>query len=398
MRTVGLSGGRLLAHQSLGYTRHERLGSALILSSASTLRGQHRPHNLQAQNSRAFSLSSVAPYVEAGVSGTQQLFTELHVLTGTPWYVTIPLIALSVNLVGRLPITLYTRRVAQRRATLSPLLRAWYAKHAIAVGQDQTPTEELKKRTEKLFKGTTKRLFREWGVQRWKDFSFLAILPLWLTGIEAMRRLCGGNKGLLGTLLQGPQAHEATASSVEVAEAPAVVISQGMTSQAASPTDVLHLDQGSVSQLVAQGADPTLATEGCLWFPDLMVPDPLHILPLALSAVLLLRLLPTTKAGFEVLIGSKPPPSSTPVQTFGRPLHRALMIMAILIGPATMNLPAAMHLYWISSATITQVQSEVVNWYMKLPKSPEQICRGRESTIIRPPPPSEIEPTVQETR
>ncbi len=336
--------------------------------------------------------------MEAGISGTQQLFTELHVLTGTPWYVTIPLIAFSVNLVGRLPITLYTRRVAQQRATLSPLLRAWYAKHAIAVGQDQAPTEELKKRTEKLFKGTTKRLFREWGVQRWKDFSFLAILPLWLTGIEAMRRLCGGNRGLLGTLLQGPQTQDTTASSVEVAEAPTAVLSQGMTSQAASPTDAMHLDQGSVSQLVVHGADPTLASEGCLWFPDLMVPDPLHILPLMLSGVLLWRLLPTSKAGFEVLIGSKPPPSNTPVQTFGRPLHRALMIMAILIGPATMNLPAAMHLYWISSATITQVQSELVNWYMKLPKSPEQICRGRESTIIRPPPPSEIESKAQETR
>ncbi len=385
MRPLAFSSSRLLAGSHFRPRNgHERLGSHLILSSSDL--GERRHHPLPATSSRPFSIQ---PFVEVSVATTQHLFTELHVLTGTPWYMTIPLIALSINLVGRLPISLYTRSVAQRRATLSPLLRAWYSRHAKDLSATPGSQEELRKKTDKRFKTTTKRMYKEWGVQRWKDFSFLGILPLWLTGIEAMRRLSGGSKGLLGTLFSGSEGLE-TAPATSAAMVTTAETLETPAENALSMPEAVSASQSILTDFPS-GADPSLLTEGCLWFPDLTVADPLHILPLMLSAVLLWRLLPSNRLGFEVLFGTRPPPSNTPTQTYGRPLHRALLVLAVLVGPATMNLPAAVHLYWISSAVITNVQSDVINRLMKLPKAEGHFCQGRESTLVRPLPPQKAQ-------
>ncbi|KAH8899718.1 hypothetical protein GQ53DRAFT_326346 [Thozetella sp. PMI_491] len=384
MRHLGLSGSRLLAQAPhlqpwlFPHSGHDRLGTHLMPSPA-LLRGQLQRHRLPLGGVRSFS---VQPLVETSVTTAQYLFSELHAFTGTPWYITIPLIALSINLVGRLPISLHTRMVAQRRATLSPLLRAWYARHAKDVAKMPLEPQELKKKTDERFKATAKRVYREWGVQRWKDFTFLGILPLWLTGIEAMRRLSGTSKGLLGTLFSSPAAEEAGAAEVVTDTLPPSVDASLSALQSASPGE-------SVIPSLPAGADPTLVTEGCLWFPDLTVPDPLHILPFVLSAILIWRLLPSDRFGFEVLLGTRAPPTSTPTQRFGRPLHRALLLLSLFIGPATMSLPAAVHLYWVSSAVITNLQSDIINRLIKLPKVKGHVPRGRESTLVRPPAPPE---------
>ncbi|AEO71755.1 uncharacterized protein THITE_2058099 [Thermothielavioides terrestris NRRL 8126] len=113
-----------------------------------------------------------------------------------------------------------------------------------------------------------------------------------------------------------------------------------------------------------------MATGGCLWFPDLMVADPYHILPVALSAILVLNMLPRSQAGLRLLLGGE---DTQPAKAVGvkwrMRLQRALLMVAVFVGPATMDLPAALHLYWIASATVTWAQTAIIWRLMPLPKT-----------------------------
>ncbi|KAK4455108.1 mitochondrial inner membrane protein OXA1L [Podospora aff. communis PSN243] len=324
----------------------------------------------QIQSRRPFSAVSA---LETTLTTTQHLFTELHNITGTPWYLTIPLIALSINLVTRFPLSIYARRVAVRRAKLTPLFQAWAIKHArditfepkFAVSQ-KARHAEIASRT----KQTGKRIFKAWGVQRFKDFSPLGFFPVWLLGIESIRRLCGGPRGLIGTLVLGPDEATTTATGDAISA----------SSDPADAASVAEITQ----DIVSSGADPSLATGGCLWFPDLMVADPLHILPLALSAVLVLHILPKSQAGIQRVFGLDRTSNQVVESQNPQRLTRAFLIMAVAIGPVTMDLPAALHLYWLSSATLTLIQTEVLAKLMPIPKQKVNPCSNNESIYLRP--------------
>lgn len=347
------------------------------------------------------------------------MFSQLHSVAGMPWWLAIPYVALTVNLVARLPLTVYCRRVAQRRAELTPLLRAWYARHARDVhgetlGSDDDGTSKLarssmgimQKETAARFRATSKRLYRRFGAQQWKDYLSFAVFPFWLTAIEALRRLCGGPRGLLGNLVFGAKSGgdgaASQAAAADVAKDPDfpspsdATVAFAKDANAGSVTPVDAAVQIAGDQVLPLGADPSLATGGCLWFPDLMVPDPLHVLPFMLSAMLVLNIMPKTERGIRALFGlqgeqSAPAPGSgaaSPTVAVGenkgrQRLQRALMAVALLVGPATMGLPAALHLYWISSSAITLIQTETISRLMPMPKFPAP-CTGSENILIRP--------------
>lgn len=349
-----------------------RPGRAPIPSSTAS------PHR-QPGTRRAFSAAAA---LDTTLLTAQDLFTGLHSLTGAPWFITIPLIALSINLVARLPLAIYTRGIAQRRAELTPLFRAWSARHSKDVNTDPKLAQQLtaaarKQEIEARFKKTSKRLFRAFGVQRWRDYTGLGVFPVWLLGIEALRRLCGGPRGLIGTLVLGSekaQPRDGEGYAAAASSNPGDAVSITDVAQAAAP-DVVHA-----------GTDLSLADGGCLWFPDLLVADPLHVLPFTLSAILVANVMPRTQAGFRTLLGLDAANSEHVVGLDkGRQrLTRVFLIMAFAIGPVTMNLPAALHLYWISSSTITFIQSWIVNWFKPLPKFTVRPCEGSESFAIRP--------------
>jgi inner membrane protein COX18 len=131
-------------------------------------------------------------------------------------------------------------------------------------------------------------------------------------------------------------------------------------------------------------ADPSMATGGCLWFPDLTAADPLHILPLALSAILVLNVMPKSMPQLRILLGL----DSTPEGAIGSSkwrlrLQRSLLMVAMAVGPLTMDLPAALHLYWISSAALTATQTIIISWLMPMPKNVPPAKRG-ESVFVMP--------------
>jgi inner membrane protein COX18 len=221
-----------------------------------------------------------------------------------------------------------------------------------------------------------KRREKRWGVQRWKDWvPPVMVFPVWIMGIEAQRRMCGGPKGMLGTLVLGLRGGEATGVGGRVAEGVQGVqdavlgvgvgvgtgTGVGEASTALAVTEVQEV-------LASSGADPSMATGGCLWFPDLMVADPYHILPFALSAVLVLNLLPKTEIGARNFFGMAPKPGTVVMQSKWRlRVQRGLLMVAMAVGPLTMDLPAALHLYWISSSVLTQISSAIVARLMPLP-------------------------------
>jgi inner membrane protein COX18 len=132
--------------------------------------------------------------------------------------------------------------------------------------------------------------------------------------------MCGTHSGLLGLLVTNP-----------------------FTSQPSIDPDAPR--DAALSSLVdspptASYVDPALATEGALWFPNLLLPDPHLLLPFILSGTLFLNIHLTTRR-------SPLAPAATPFQ---RRLTTTLKVVALAIGPATLNVPAGMLVYWTSSA------------------------------------------------
>ena len=202
------------------------------------------------------------------------------------------------------------------------------------------------------------------GVQRWKDYSGFAVFPVWLLGIESIRRLCGGPRGLMGQLVAGEE------GKGEVGVGEAVT---GATAGGVPETE-------AVTAAITTGVDQSLATGGCLWFPDLLVPDPTHVLPFALSAVMVANVLPRTREGRRMVLGMASPGN---VQRGSPRLTRILLVMALAVGPITIDLPAALHLYWLSTSAIAFIQNELMNKFMPLPKQ-QKICKSQEHPYPRP--------------
>ena len=128
-------------------------------------------------------------------------------------------------------------------------------------------------------------------------------------------------------------------------------------------------------------ADPGMAVEGCLWFGDLTAADPLHVLPLALSVVLVANIVPKTVPELRVFLGLDPVPmgaSKTRVR-----VQRVFLTFAMAIGPMTMDLPAALHLYWLSTALLTTAQAAVLSRLMPIPKTVPPARKG-EDVLISP--------------
>ncbi|KAL2140826.1 hypothetical protein VTI28DRAFT_3224 [Corynascus sepedonium] len=253
---------------------------------------------------------------------------------------------------------------------------------------------------------------RRWGVQAWKNYApALAVFPIWLMGIEGLRRMCGGPLGLLGSMLfgwkKGGTTDAVSASSASSFSSPSPSQHSGATQ--AQSQGALEAGQGlghapegglgsglgaidSTSLATAQEtvtryvADHSFATGGCLWFPDLTAADPYHILPFALSAILVRNMLPKSQAGFRTLFGLDNAPAAVAVQSevkWPLRLQRGLLMVALAAGPLTMDLPAALHLYWISSAVMTSAQTAIIAKFMPLPRTVPP-ARGQDTFLIQP--------------
>ncbi|KAI0025064.1 hypothetical protein F4780DRAFT_410460 [Xylariomycetidae sp. FL0641] len=315
----------------------------LLLPSSSALRASPLQHGINTHARRQFHL---ATSINGVIEGAQHLIVTTHAITGTPWCVTIPLVSIAVSLLLKTPGTIYGRSIVRRRAQYFPLLQAWMVRIRKSRGHDSRLATA---RHDEV----TKNLWRKLGLQTWKVYATAVNLPFWLIAIDAIRRLSGGPVGLLS-------AFSANTAAVDP--------------QAPAPSYL----------------EPSMASEGLLWFPDLTVADPYHILPFALSGALIYSQV-RSKGQLLTLLGGGSRPwsggdSISVSNTTKRQLwwQRVLLVLACAVGPVTLHLPAAVHLYWLTSTVFNIGVDKVLKKYMPLPKPAKSMNRGLEMPIIRP--------------
>ena len=268
-----------------------------------------------ATHPRSFSLDVCCGY-------THNVITSIHHFSGLPWVLSLPLTALAVRTFLVTPLSAYSHKATQRQLDVQPLLQAW--KHVIRnqvmrdFGSKGPVTCEkiIKKRTRSKISAIAGRH----GAGLWKRFVPLLGLPVWLVVIETIRKMCGTYQGLLGLLGNTIQNGAIFEEFPEILDSTSATIS----------------------------VEDSFATEGALWFPNLLVPDPMLILPFVLSGSMFASIY------LQQLLHQGPGTRRTKFQTR---LTNILKILALAIGPGTLNVPSAMLLYWISSVWFAMGQN-----------------------------------------
>ncbi|KAH8768922.1 hypothetical protein F5883DRAFT_63828 [Diaporthe sp. PMI_573] len=351
-----------------------------------------------ASQRRNFGAADAAGYL---LKGSELLITSIHEVTATPWFISLPLVAVVVSIVIRVPMNLYSNSVQRRKAKLGPLVQAQYAQ--IGLGLRRKAVPNVMERVTKAVKTRSKKMFEAFAVHETRSiWGGLISLPIFLSNLEVIRTMCGGPRGLLGSLLYGWQGRDAsgtTASDTATAGATAssTTPNTSLESSAAeipSSTNISDLASSTTSPEILSPLtlEPSFSTGGCLWFPDLLVPDPYHILPFAVSGLLLMHLIPETEAELRSLFGMRPAAGSRRIVIAGArsrgslALRRALMVLALAIGPVTMDLPVALHLYWASSVGCSLVVTKGIRRLLPIPRVPVKPCSGLEVPLLRPKP------------
>lgn len=323
---------------------------------------------------RHFGISDAAGYL---LKGSEFLVTNVHELTATPWFISIPLVALMTSTVIRAPLTVWSQRMARKRAKVVPLIQAQNT--AIALGLRKKKVSNLMEKISAATKKRSKELLSAFAVsEKTSIMGGLLSLPVFLSNLEVIRRLCGGPRGLIGHLIFGYNGETPTdVSTAATTPSSAEELGELVAAAPQDPVDMLTLD-------------PTFADGGCLWFPSLLEADPYHVLPFAVSAVLVLHMIPETAGARRELFGlsqSEQDNKKTTIigQTRARRiLQRTLLIVSLAVGPVTMDLPVALHLYWLSSAATSLVISKGLKKLMPIPKITVRPCTGMEMPLLRP--------------
>lgn len=239
-------------------------------------------------------------------------------------------------MVVAMPLQIYSRIHARRERDLSPLLLSW-RKHL----QDRI-MKEHKEKGERLLPHVADRLLKKelaqrrklllkrWNVSRfYKPAGFLQI-PVWLSLMESLRAMCGNDQGLVPYLLSLIERISAT------------------------PENALHVT-----------VEPSLASEGALWFPDLLAGDPTGVLPaiLCLSILLNIRLgwkAPTLKEISDL------PDLEFKKQVALRLFRILIQMMAVNVGFASYvyGMPTGLMIYWITSSNVATLQTFLLDKYM----------------------------------
>ena len=278
---------------------------------------------------------------------THALISGVHNVTGLPWAASIPLVAFLVRVFVLFPTSLYCHRILVRWWRLYP--RFIETRTAIEKKVRQEHGNKSPGVRQMLLNGELSiacdDLIKQNGAQHWKSYILWIKVPVWLTMVETLRRMTGTEEGILALIGKS------------------LARLEGKQNTELSKTD----------QVIP--IEPSLASEGMLWFDNLMIPDPTNILTCALSGITYIMYSNTTG------ISRKPPPWASverahQVESSNLRLIKYKKIGALLIGPATLMFPSAILLYWFSSVLATVVVAEHDRlWRMLLQimgKSPEK--------------------------
>ncbi|KAI5857266.1 60Kd inner membrane protein-domain-containing protein [Tricharina praecox] len=285
-------------------------------------------HPLRPRLHRGFRAS---PSRSTFLDATTTVLTTLHSSSGLPWAFIIPLSAFTLRL-ALVPLTLYTRTVTSKIITLSPLQEARTHQLAKAYAKTSDP-REWEKHVRQHAATVRKEMWARWGCQRWKLYLPLLQLPVWV-----------GMSATLRALLPGHHATDETSAEVVEKTADWIVTALGgLTPPAPAPQGLL--------------------SEGLPFALDLTLPDPTLTLPLLFFGAL---------AGNHLLQSYTGPPPTTARQ---RVFRNSLGVLTMVMGLVAVQAPAALVLYWMSSAGFSLLLNAALHVYRPLPQRVER-CKG----------------------
>jgi inner membrane protein COX18 len=216
--------------------------------------------------------------------------------------------------------------------TLSPLQQAktHQLAKAHARGLDPRAWERRVRRGSAVLRA---RLWRRWGCQRWKLYLPLLQLPVWVAMSATLRAL----------LPSTASSSSSSAGSIE------------------RTSDWIVDALGGLSHAAATDA---LRSGGPPFAPDLTLPDPTLTLPLLFFVAL---------AANHVLQGYAGLPPTTTRQ---RVVHNSLGVLTAVMGLVACHAPAALVLYWSSSAAFSLVSNALLHLLRPLPDRVERCAGG----------------------
>lgn len=216
-----------------------------------------------------------------------------------------------------------------RQVYLTPLVQSWRntLQHEAMREVGHLGPDAAQRTLMKKLRAKTREIYKRNRCQRWKNYLVFAQLPIFLCVTEALRKMCGSREGLLGMLM-------------------------------GRGNNVVETGDGPATQALGIPVEMSMATEGMLWFPNLLVADPELMLPFVLSATMLLH-----------AVGLRDPTS-----IWGKRFKRSLGVVCLAVGPLTINVPSALLLYWISSSGSAFLQAVALNKLMPIP-TPVAPCK-----------------------
>ncbi|KAF4125882.1 mitochondrial inner membrane protein COX18 [Geosmithia morbida] len=326
--------------------RRTAAASAASAASAAPLRlARHVIPGQQQPQQRHFSLGAA---FAAASTTTAESITFIH-HCGLPWYVTIPLVAATVNFTCRLPVYWYVRVLQNRRTRILPLYQAWTSTHAqeaaglVAGGPSSAVSQEnvaaKRKRdsqTFKLIRRSRQRLYRQFSCQTWKSFTPLLSMGPFIMVTDALRRLVG-------------------------------------TSTLAGDGSAAVTGHGLVEQSITEG--------GLAWFTDLSLQDPYMVLPLVCSVAMASSAWRgmDAKTLLERLTGKAGAPNG--LQFLSGVMGRVAVLIPVI--PLLLySQPAAIFLYWITTFSLNHANSAIYDRFLPVPKpelkpSPPQVSKEK---------------------
>ena len=277
---------------------------------------------------------------------THTVIAGIHTFTGLPWALSLPLTGLLVRVLFITPLQISSQKSIIRQIALVPLQHAWMRIISPKVYHEHGVQGEIvvKKMIMREMRKKKRDIERAMGIKRLPRLVPLLQLPIWLLFIETIRRMCGTYEGLLG------------------------LISKGFTT---SDGEEVVAD-ASLSEQVSVPVELSMATEGALWFPNLLVPDPLLLLPVMLSLSLFANILYADHIQNLRTSGVH--------SKFGVRMSRIMKLVALAAFPLTLHLPSAMLLYWISSSITALLQGLCLNYLLPMPPRVTP-CKPRKSVF-----------------
>ncbi|RAO64164.1 uncharacterized protein BHQ10_000176 [Talaromyces amestolkiae] len=310
----------------------------------SQLRRPVSPRTILSQRVRNFHATRPAAFIPEAIIAATSCLHSVHAYTGLPWVASIPLAAFGVRMCMT-PLLIWFRIRRRREEDIKPIIQCCVKHHQDAMRAEeveariQMKSDEASKRLYKQMNEKTAAIRKEWGVSRWYSLITWVQMPIWLFFMEGIRNICGINMGLLRYLVP-------------------------MSSKDGVPSFELP------------GVEPSLATEGALWFPDLLAGDPTGALP----AMLGLTILTNVSLGFPTSTAAEASDKRDLQMYFSTALigmKKFLMILApyIAFSAWMSGMPAGMMLYWIVSTNTAMLQNKFYDRFLFVNKPLEALPR-----------------------